>query len=115
MGVNRVSTTPIYIDLLISDDDLQTNRALAVESATDRVVIAQDIRHAIRESGIVLPLIGMRDPIIIQRILTDLELLVEQDTRLVPGTINMAMPHHERIIMWAKTRDFGDLEVQYGL
>ena len=54
------------------------------------------------------------DPIIIQRILTDLELLVEQDT-LGSGTINMAMPHRERIIMWAKTRDFGDLEVQYGL
>ncbi len=97
---------PIYLDLLISNDDLQTNAAFAVQSATDRTVIAQDIVHAIRESGLALPLVGMRDRFIIDKILTDIELLVEQDKRLVPGTIKVHFHNHQRITISAKTNDF---------
>ena len=97
---------PIYLDLLISNDDLQTNNALAVEHATDRVVIAQDIVHAIRESGLALPLVGMRDRIVISKILTDIELLVEQDKRLLPGSIKLYYHGKGKMSLSAKTNDF---------
>ena len=42
---------------------------------------------------------------------TEIELLVENDERLVPGTIVISEEAHERVLVTARTYEFGDLEV----
>jgi len=104
---------PIYLDLLITDDDLVTNNAYAVEQAHDRAVIAQDIRHAVRESGLALPLVGMRQQLKVKKILTEIELLVESDKRLKPGTVFTYLLNDGRIAITADTKDYGKIGIGY--
>jgi len=75
-----------YIDLLIENDDIATDEAGQPLFITDRDVIAQDINHAIRESGLLSDLIGERN---LQRramVRKKLRTVVENDSRVTPGT-----------------------------
>ena len=75
----------IYIDLLITNNDLTldpSNQPLLVE---DRASIAQDIGHMIRDSGLLVTLMADRDRFRRTDCIKQLELLVEEDERLVPG------------------------------
>lgn len=98
---------PLHIDLLVTDDDLTLGETADPAQTSDRAVIAQDIRHTIRESGLALQLIGLRNRIKQQQIYTQIELLVEEDDRLIPGTIRVEQTQQGNVFVIADTHDYG--------
>ena len=79
----------INIDLNIINGDLSLDEVLTPQKLDKTNVIAQDIKHRILESGLLVKLICLRNTNAIAMILTEIELVVEQDLRLVPGTIDV--------------------------
>mgnify|MGYP003600069987 FL=1 len=100
-----------YIDLLIIDNDLSLDPSRQPLLIEDRASIAQDIAHMIRESGLLVTLVAERSRLRQRDCIQQLELLVEADERLVPGTalINQVQPG--QYLVTAKTLKFGDIEV----
>ena len=101
----------LYIDLLITNNDLTldpSNQPLLVE---DRASIAQDIGHMIRESGLLVTLVAERDRFRQADCIQQLELLVETDVRLVPGTVRILEEGKGKYLVTAKTVEFGSVEV----
>ena len=101
----------LYIDLLITNNDLTldpSNQPLLVE---DQASIAQDIGHMIRESGLLVTLVAERDRFRQADCIQQLELLVEADVRLVPGTVRILEEGKGRYLLVAKTVEFGSVEV----
>ena len=101
----------LYIDLLITNNDLTldpSNQPLLVE---DRASIAQDIAHMIRESGLLVTLVAERDRFRQSDCIQQLELLVEADVRLVPGTVRILEEEKGKYLVTAKTVEFGSVEV----
>ena len=101
-----------YQDLLIEEGDVVLDAGRNPVLIQDRAVIAQDIKHAILESQLAVELIAERSPSLKADIRTKLELLVEEDVRLVPGTVRLEEPKEGTIYVFAKTIDFGDLTVE---
>ncbi|MBD1582801.1 DUF2590 family protein [Pseudoalteromonas sp. S16_S37] len=96
----------IHIDLNIIDGDLSLDSLLQPIQLSERDVIAQDIKHRLIESGKLPLLIGLRQPQHIKRVLTELELIIEEDERLVPGTIQLTPNNDGFIAVTAQTRDY---------
>ncbi|HIF9333344.1 TPA: DUF2590 family protein [Photobacterium damselae] len=99
-----------YQDLLIENGDLVLDAGRNPEVIQDRAVIAQDIKHAILESQLAVMLIAERSKSKIADIRTQIELLVEEDVRLVPGTIRIEEPSQGMFFVFAQTIDFGDVQ-----
>ena len=93
----------INIDLNIIEQDLALDSFAITSQLTGSSVIAQDIKHRIIESGKTTELIGLRNKFIVSKILTEIELIVEQDDRLVPGTIKVTKQLAGKISVTAKT------------
>lgn len=102
----------LYRDLYITDDGNFTlgpgNEPVLCD---DRVSIAQDVKHAIIESGLATELVAERAPGMRADVLTRIELLVESDDRLVPGTILITEETQERLYLTADTYDFGPISL----
>lgn len=99
----------IYQDLLIENGDVVLDAGRNPVLIKDRAVIAQDIKHAIIESNLAVELIAERSPSKKADIRTRLELLVEEDVRLVPGMVRLEEPSEGTIYIFATTADFGDV------
>jgi hypothetical protein len=100
-----------YVDLLIANNDLvldPSNQPLLID---DRASIAQDIAHMIRETGLMITLVAERDPLRQRDCLQQLELLVEDDVRLVPGTVRVLRQASGEHLVTATTVKFGDVKV----
>jgi len=80
---------------------------------TDRACIAQDIQHMIRESGLLVELIGERDVRKRKTNIVRLTLMVDQDRRIRPGTarIEEVWTDRNRVEYWltAETLAFGQI------
>lgn len=101
----------LYIDLLITNNDLTldpSNQPVLVE---DRASIAQDIAHLIRETGLLVTLVAERDRFRKADCIQQLELQVEDDQRLVPGSVRIVEEAVGRYLVRAKTVAFGAFEV----
>lgn len=79
----------IYSDLLIDDDDLAVDGAGQAEIVTDRDCIIQDLIHAIRETGYLVTMVAERNPDKRKLLLQEIVLLVEDDERIVPGSVTI--------------------------
>ncbi|CAM2803562.1 Phage protein [Vibrio neptunius] len=101
----------LYQDLLIENGDVVLDAGRNPVMIQDRAVIAQDIKHAIIESGLAVALIGEKSRDGRSDIKKQIELLVEEEIRLVPGTVRMEEPELGKIWIFATTRDFGDIEI----
>ena len=100
--------TSLYVDLLITaDGDFTLGPGLEPMMCDNRVSIAQDIKHAIIESGYATELLAERSPGMRADVLTKIELLVESDDRLVPGTVLITEETNARLHITAETYDFG--------
>lgn len=100
-----------YVDLLIANNDLvldPSNQPLLID---DRASIAQDIAHMIRESGLLVTLVAERDPLRQRDCLQQLELRIEADERLVPGTPRVLPQSPGEYLVTATTLKFGDVKV----
>lgn len=100
-----------YIDLLIADNDLVLDLSRQPLLIEDRASIAQDIAHMIRESGLLVTLVAERSKLRQRDCIQQLELLVEADERLVPGTALIKQVEPGQYLVTAKTLKFGDVEV----
>ena len=100
-----------YIDLLIIDNDLSLDPSRQPLLIEDRASIAQDIAHMIRESGLLVTLVAERSKLRQRDCIQQLELLVEADQRLVPGTALINQVQIGQYLVTAKTLKFGDIEV----
>ncbi|HBD3145218.1 TPA: DUF2590 family protein [Escherichia coli] len=105
----------LYIDLLIENGDFSLNAGNEPELCNNRKSIGQDIIHAIIESGLATQLIAERSPTLRADIFTQLELLVENDERIVPGTVEISEESQKRLWVTSSTYDFGTLSYQVDL
>ena len=111
MDDNSRMNDPKYIDILVIDGAWQLDAGGQPRMTQDRHSIGQDIKHRIMESGLARKLIGERSPTLRADVMTEIELLVENDERLIPGTIVISEEDIERVLVTARTYEFGDLEV----
>lgn len=100
-----------YIDLLIIDNDLALDPSRQPLPVEDRACIAQDIGHMIRESGLLVTLVAERNRLKQRDCIQQLELLVEADVRLVPGTASIKELAPGQYLVTATTLQFGTVEV----
>lgn len=101
----------LYIDLLITNNDLTLDPSNQPVLVDDRASIAQDIAHMIRESGLLVTLMAERDRFRRTDCIKQLELLVEEDERLVPGTVEIIETGSGQYLVTATTVEFGKTEV----
>ncbi|MBO1107903.1 DUF2590 family protein [Plesiomonas shigelloides] len=101
-----------YIDLLITDGDITLDSGREPIRCNNRNSIAQDIVHAILESGLGLELVGERSPTMRADVLMQIMLLVEDDERLIPGTIEINDEAPGRVFITADTYEFGPISTQ---
>ncbi|WP_282383271.1 MULTISPECIES: DUF2590 family protein [unclassified Pseudomonas] len=100
-----------YVDLLIVNNDLALDPSRQPLLIDDRACIAQDIAHMIRDSGLLVTLVAERDRLRQRDCVQQLELLVEDDQRLVPGTARITQQEPGVYLVTAKTLKFGSIEV----
>ncbi|MBW8128429.1 MULTISPECIES: DUF2590 family protein [Pseudomonas] len=100
-----------YIDLLIVSNDLVLDPSRQPLLIDDRASIAQDIAHMIRDSGLLVTLVAERDRLKQRDCIQQLELLVEADERLVPGTAQITQLQPGQYLVTATTLKFGNIEV----
>lgn len=105
----------LYIDLWINDNDLTLDSGGEPVLVDDRSSIAQDIKNLIRESGLMVKIIGERDPVKVNDQLQKLTLLIEDDERLVPGTVEITASTLELYFIVADTYEFGPVDFFIGL
>ena len=102
-----------YQDLLITDDDLDLDAGGNPGLVTGRACIAQDITHMIRESGLLVDLIGERDVMKRKTNIVRLTLMVDQDYRIKPGTARVEeyWPERNLVEFWltAETMRYGKI------
>lgn len=102
-----------YTDLLIQDDGIAADAMGMPILIYDRAVINQDIRHMIRESGLVEQLIAERSLKQQLLIFKKIRMLVEEDWRIVPGSSEISI-EQEGFLLNAET-EFGPIGVNYEL
>lgn len=107
--------TPQYVDLLITNRDFTLNPGYEPEVCGDRQSIGQDIIHAIYESGLMTDLIAERSPTLRADIFTKLEMLIEDDDRIVPGTVDLQEESPQRLWITASTYEFGPVSARVTL
>ncbi|EMK0255620.1 DUF2590 family protein [Salmonella enterica] len=105
----------LYIDLLITDGDLTLNSASEPVLCDNGRSIGQDMIHALIESGLPYRLIAENSPTLRADLFTRMIILLEEDTRLVPGTVFIDEERPGRLLLKADTYDFGPLrrEINY--
>jgi len=98
-----------YIDILISGDDIALDAGGMPVAVADRDSIAQDIVHMIRETGLLVQLVGNRDARTKARNLMLLTLEVDRDERIIPGTTEIEEVGLGQFNLTAQTREFGSI------
>lgn len=102
----------LYIDLFIQDGDFVLNTGREPTLCNNRQSIGQDVIHSIIESGLATELIAERSPVLRADLFTRIELLIEEDERIVPGTVEISEESQKRLWVTASTYDFGGITVQ---
>ena len=101
---------PTYTDLLISGNDFTLDAGGNPVMVHDRDCIAQDLVHMIRESGLLAHLVGNRDERLKASILIELEIAVENDKRIKPGSVLIEEPELGEFYLVADTLEFGKIK-----
>jgi len=97
----------LHIDLSIIDGDFDFSPNLTEKKLSGVDVIAQDVKHRILESGLLIKLIKLRNDNAVAPVLTELELEVEKDDRLKPGTIFITKNDDHTLTIEADTKESG--------
>tara|TARA_R110002124_G_scaffold80776_10_gene213569 strand:+ start:3095 stop:3430 length:336 start_codon:yes stop_codon:yes gene_type:complete len=101
----------IYRDLHILNGDVVLDAGSNPTYLTDRDVIAQDIVHAILDTGLANLLVSDRGTGVTQDTQTKIKLLVEDDVRIMPGTVKVQQSEINKGQWWvyAQTIQFGEI------
>lgn len=89
-------------DLLIENDDIVLSAIGEPRLVSGVNCVAQDLRHMIREKGYAWKMIGERNRTTIQALCTEIELEIENDDRIFPGTASVVL-NGEKLICNAET------------
>ena len=106
---------PLYIDLLISNNDVTLDAGGLPVLVNNRASIAQDIQHMIRESGLLVGIVAERDAMSRRRAIIEITILVDDDVRIVPGTTIIEETSPGEYWLTADTVDFGKLNFVLGI
>ncbi len=96
-----------YTDLKITDDDISLDQGGQPNKVTDLASIAQDIKHMIRESGLLVEIIGNRDESAKAANLVQIIINVEDDERIIPGTCEIEETALGTFYLTAETVEYG--------
>lgn len=103
----------LYTDLLIINGNFVLNSGNEPVMCNNRQSIAQDVIHMIIESALMKLLIAERSRVLRGDILMQLEMLVETDERIVPGTVTITEELSGRYLIAAQTWAFGPLSEEF--
>ncbi|WP_417762173.1 DUF2590 family protein [Shewanella sp.] len=101
-----------YTDLWINNGDVVLDNGHNPQYLTDRAVIAQDIVHAIIETGLAVLLTADRGTGVNGDTQTRIKLLVEDDVRVMPGTVRVEQTANGTWWVYADTIEFGSVSAQ---
>ena len=90
-------------DILITDRDITLDPAGMPDYVIQRPSITQDIVHMILESGLLIELIGERSRAKWIGNMTQIEMLVENDQRIIPGTVVIDWNDPEQMVLFAQS------------
>ncbi|MBI9080267.1 MAG: DUF2590 family protein [Pseudodesulfovibrio sp.] len=99
-----------YFDILVTDDDLTLDVGGIPARCFDRDSIAQDIKHMIRETGLLVDLVANRDERKKAENLVELTMAVDNDERIVPGSCEIHEPELGVFYLVAETVEFGPVD-----
>ncbi|EJJ3924119.1 DUF2590 family protein [Salmonella enterica] len=99
----------LYIDLLITDGDFTLNSASEPVLCDNSRSIGQDMVHALAESGLPYRLVAENSPTLRADLFTQMAILLEEDERLIPGTVFIDEERPGHLLITAETWDFGPL------
>lgn len=103
--------TTDYFDLLIAADGIVLDELGLPLPIDGRASIAQDIKHMVRESGLLVEVVGERSGEKVKRNMVRIEQLIENDLRIRPGTAIVTRTDVGEFYLTAKTMKYGDIEV----
>jgi hypothetical protein len=98
-----------FIDLHIQSGDVVLDAGLTPSYLTDREVIAQDIVHAIIDTGLAHALVSDRGTGVTADTQIKIKLLVEDDVRIMPGTVRVEQVSLGQWWVYADTINFGPI------
>lgn len=98
------------IDLLIENDDMVLDGIGIPQLVTGRSCIVQDIKHMLRDSGLLVQMIAQRDKARRAVLLADIEQAVEADARIRPGTARVTEMEADRFLIEAASLQYGLIE-----
>ena len=101
-----------FIDLHINNGDVVLDAGLNPIYLTDRAVIAQDIVHAILDTGLAHFLVSDRGTGVTADTQIKIKLLVEDDVRIMPGTVRVEQVSSGQWWVYADTINFGAVSSQ---
>jgi hypothetical protein len=105
-----------HVDILITDNDLTLDGVKEVVLIDGRRSIAQDLKHMIRETGYVVQMVGERSSDMRAHYMKLIEIEMEEDSRLVPGTAKVTETKLGELFATAITTEYGQtaLRAYYG-
>ncbi len=98
-------------DLAFIDDDSDSQNTGLEATVDNKASIAQDIQHMIRESGLLVQMIGQRNSEAVKLGMRRIELLAQDDVRLIAGTVEVERTNTNTFYLSADTREFGALKL----
>lgn len=101
----------LFIDLLITNDDLTLDEANVPVTVANRPSIGQDITHMIRETGLLKETLAERNRLKRRDSLQQIELLMDDDVRLIPGTATITDEGNGQFLVTAETEAFSNLRI----
>lgn len=101
--------TKHHIDLFVNEGGVDFDAGQQPHYTSDIMSIAQDVKHAILESGLVRELQAERNRTLRADVLTQIEMLIETDKRIEPGTASAVEQSAGNIMLLANTLKFGEL------
>jgi Protein of unknown function (DUF2590) len=99
-----------HIDLLIENDEIKLDADGLPVMCSGVVSIGQDVIHAIRESGLAYQMIANRSSESRRTIETDIKLIVENDERIIPGTVEIIQSGTEGVFTIMAMTTEGELK-----
>jgi len=98
------------IDIRIENDDFVLSSMGEPTLTTESNCIAQDLKHMIREKGYAFSMVGERNGVNIATLCTRIEIEIENDARIYPGTAAVSM-QGVNLTCTARTLDNDAIEV----
>lgn len=104
-----------YIDIQVIAGGWNLDAGNQPIYTSDVISIGQDIKHRILESGLPRELQGQRNSAKRADVLTRIELVTEQDERIVPGSASCIEETVNRYFLTATTKEYGNISSRINL